>query len=470
MTGPARRVATLLAIAAFTSAYAETRDTYFAGMAGPYPIRVVIHVPGVIPGLAKITVAVPKPEDIRQVSVQPVVWNVPLERAPAPDMATPAAGGEFHAQLWLMVAGSYGVRVVVQGVQGEGITTVPVTAVAYERLDMPLPLNILLLGLAGFLAVGMITIVRAAATESVLPPGQEPEKRDRRRGWIGLAAASGVAALVLVGGNAWRQGADGRYRQRLYHPPAVLASVTGETPHVLRLEVRDSSWLRRRRQRPLVNDEGSAAHIFLINDGAFAHLHPFAVVSGTFETTLPPLPQGRYQVFVEVVDSTGFTETLTSTADLPAPPPAKGSQRANREADGFWFVESDQRSCLVVSEANPCRRMADESTITLRPDRGFAFSLRNVNEILKVDWTSVEAADVVLFSYSGDLVHLRPHGTGPKAAIDHFGSYQEPHEQEVGEVDFPYPLLSPESRRAWVQFRAGGKRLVAQFDLAAQSN
>ena len=470
MTGTTRRVTALLAIAVVTSAYAGTRDTYFTGMAGPYPIRVVVHVPGVIPGLAQITVAVPKPEDIHQVSVQPVVWNLPPDRAPAPDIATPAQGGEFHAQLWLMVSGSYGVRVLVRGVQGDGITTVPVTAVAYQRLDMPLPLNILLLALTGFLALGLITIVRAAASESVLPPGQAPDQRDRRRGWIGFAAASAWAALVLVGGNAWRESADRRYRQRLYHPPELLASVTGDTTHVLRLEVRDTSWLRVRRQRPLVKDEGFAAHVFLVSDATFAHLHPLVVAPGTFETMLPALPQGRYQVFVEVVDSTGFTETLSSTTDLPAPRPVTSSRSADKGVDGFWFVESDQHTCLVVSEVNPCRRMADESTVTLRPDRGFAFSLRKVNELLDVDWTSTEAADVVLLNNSGELVHLRLHGTSPRAAIDHFGSYQKLRRQDPGEVDFPYPLITPESRRVWVQFRAGGKRMVAQFDFAAGGN
>ena len=61
------RLIPVVAIALLASAYAGSRDAYFAGTAGPYPLRAVVHTPGVIPGLASITVAFATPEEISRV-------------------------------------------------------------------------------------------------------------------------------------------------------------------------------------------------------------------------------------------------------------------------------------------------------------------------------------------------------------------------------------------------------------------
>jgi hypothetical protein len=48
-----------LGMSGAATAHVGTFDVAFAGDAGPYPVRVSIRQPGVIPGLAQITIRTP---------------------------------------------------------------------------------------------------------------------------------------------------------------------------------------------------------------------------------------------------------------------------------------------------------------------------------------------------------------------------------------------------------------------------
>ena len=50
------RLLAIGAIALVASAHVGSPDTYFEGSAGPYAVRVIVRNPGVVPGLAQITV------------------------------------------------------------------------------------------------------------------------------------------------------------------------------------------------------------------------------------------------------------------------------------------------------------------------------------------------------------------------------------------------------------------------------
>ena len=63
-------------------------NAYFEGMAGPYPLRVIVRTPGVIPGLAQITVRVTGQPEPDQITVRPLRSDAGLEGAPPPDTAS----------------------------------------------------------------------------------------------------------------------------------------------------------------------------------------------------------------------------------------------------------------------------------------------------------------------------------------------------------------------------------------------
>ena len=68
-----------------THAHLGSPNIYFEGPAGPYPIRVTIQPPGVVPGLAQIHVRA-RSDDVEKVTVLPVRWNAGTRGAPAPDV------------------------------------------------------------------------------------------------------------------------------------------------------------------------------------------------------------------------------------------------------------------------------------------------------------------------------------------------------------------------------------------------
>ncbi|MBI4500206.1 MAG: hypothetical protein HY700_03500 [Gemmatimonadetes bacterium] len=459
----------LLAVAG--SPHLADQDTYFQGRAGPYAVRVVVETPGVIPGLATIQITISNPDPVQQVTVQPLAWSVPAEQAPAADLAKATENpGEYQAHLWLMISGSYGVRVTIRGEAGAGAVTVPVSAVAYQRLDIPRPLAAALLGLATFLTLGLVTIVRSAARASTLAPGEAPDSRARKRGWMGLVSGCVLVAALLIGGRAWWSAVDSQYRQRLYRAPQVKAAIS-DRPGILTIAVQDSTWVQRRRRFPLATDEGKMAHVFLIGDsatGGFAHLHPFAANGGTFEVALPPLPSGHYRLFTEVTDSVGFTQIMPGTIDIPAA--TRGTSRRAPVPDGFWLIGGETSRCPAVPITALCRVVTDGSAIDLRPGPVLRFSLRNARaEPLAVDWSSDESADAVLLESGGRMTHLRPHGTPSRAAIAHFAPEQAGwRSDEPGEVDFPYPLSDFQGGRIWLLVRTGGKLMGAAFDIGAE--
>ena len=372
LAAPPARLAALLAVAVVCWGHVGSPNVFFEGLAGPYPVRIVVRPPAVIPGVAEIAVRVrsPRPPTGRRdesglrrlaVTAQPVQWDAGPEGAPPPDAAAPVRGdpGLYAARLWLMTASSYDVRVAVAGSAGRGSVVVPVSSAASGRLGMRGGVVVALLALAALLVCGLLSLIGAAVRESTLAPGELPRPHDRRRARLATAAAGVLVALLLLGGKRWWDGIDAAYRQHLYQPYHVAAGVRADGPQLLlQLTVADPRW-RGRDWTPLVPDHGKLMHLFLVRTpglDAFAHLHPVPVPAAAaggrdggalaqreaaseaavFRAALPRLPPGAYRLYADITQESGFAETLTATVDLPAPPPPPAPfdrQRPSQQPD-----------------------------------------------------------------------------------------------------------------------------------------
>jgi hypothetical protein len=326
--------------------------------------------------------------------------------------------------------------------------------------------------------------VGAAARESALPPEQAPDGRRIRRARLAMVVSVLVFAAALAGARAWWRAVDAAFRSGLYRPRAVRAAVLDSADsRTLRVTFADSgddpgAWA------PLVPDHGHLVHLFLVRDSTlatFAHLHPVAVDSVTFEARLPPLEPGRYRLYGDIVHETGFAETLTGRVDIPAPrrvwhpsdpddawissPAADTASRA-RLTDGSTLTWA--RTELRVN-ADVSLRFAlqgpDQRPAILEPYMGMAGHLMLTRgdgavfvHLHPAGTISVGAQQTFLRRERGDtitgaLAHRLATAPEPPMAPD-FGST----------VSFPYAFPQPGHYRLWVQVKRSRRILTGVFD------
>jgi hypothetical protein len=483
-------VAFAFGVTLVASAHVGSSNAYFAGMAGPYSVRVIVRMPGVIPGLAQISVRVAGESAPSVVTVRPLRWDAGLEGAPPPDTAQAVSGeqGLYSAELWLMTVGSYSVHVRVSGPEGEGTVFVPVTAVAERRLDMNRAMAVGLIGAVLFLFVGAMTVFGAAVRESVLPPGEQPDAKRRRRAAIATALSGVLVAAILWGGWAWWGGVDAAYRAGIFRPLAVTSAVeTGEEGPVLTLRIDDPEWLGRG-WTPLMPDHGKLMHMFLVRDeglGAFAHVHPISADSTSFSVAFPPLPPGSYRIYADIVQESGFTQTLVDTVMVAATTTSRLPEEPDRDPDDSWAVLPELGQARGERFTLPGGRMVTwEAGRQPRVD---------VETVLAFRVSEADGSPAALELYMGMLshaavtrddgsvfIHMHPAGSISMAAQARFERVERAAGSEALGSDMPgaglvaaetdvvsFPFVFPTSGayRIFVQVKIDGAVETAVFDV-----
>jgi hypothetical protein len=320
----------LAACALPASAHVGSPDVFLEGNAGPYKLFVTVRVPQVIPGIAEIEIR-SESNNVSEIRIAPMQLTGPGSQfAPAAEAAERSKDDAqfFRGSLWLMEFGSLQVRIEADGASGKGLLAVPIPAVAQRMLPMQRPLGAFLFGLMIVLALAMVSIVAAAVREGNLAPGAPaPAARGRRVRFAAAIAAFTVMAVLTLGGLWWK--ADARqYARHIYTPPAIEAAISADGQLILRAAPMLMTSGNPRRPADLINfndlilDHEHLMHLFLIRSpgmDVFWHLHPQRTGSGSFAQTLPAMPAGHYQIFADVVLSSGFPVTMIGQIDLPAP-------------------------------------------------------------------------------------------------------------------------------------------------------
>ena len=489
-------------------AHIGSPNVFYEGNAGPYPVRVTIRPPGIVPGLAEITVRV-SADTVQRVTVQPVRWDAGTEGAPPPDIAVPVGGDPhlYSAELWLMTGGSYSVYVRVHGESGSGTVVVPVLSVATQSLEMTTGMGLVLAGLGGVLFLGGLSIVGAAVRESVISPGDEPDAGARRRAWRVVGGAAVVLVLAIVGGKIWWDDIETDYLRSIYEPPQVTASTyAGDTSRVLRLHIDDLAW-QKGEWPPLIPDHGKLMHMFIIREphlDNFAHVHPVSVDSDTFDVVIPPLQAGQYRVYADVTHESGFAQTLSNIVEIPQTSAVPKSSTPSSKLEGQSLTSDPDDSWTITPPLNAIQTDAncaetiftftDGTTMTwtwtwtseqenTRLSVGRDVSLRFV--VRSPDGTPVSLEPYMgMFGHAAVrrddgavFVHLHPTGTISMAAQQFFldrengASETDQHAgmlhavtQDDGVVSFPYAFPEPGQYRIWVQVKRDGKVLTGVFD------
>src|SRR5205807_9464662 len=83
--GLALMAAVMLCGPSLAMAHVGSPDVFYDGLVGPYPARVTVRMPGVVPGRAEISVRVQTTEPV-QVSFLPLYSRTVVTNAPAADI------------------------------------------------------------------------------------------------------------------------------------------------------------------------------------------------------------------------------------------------------------------------------------------------------------------------------------------------------------------------------------------------
>jgi hypothetical protein len=312
----------LLLAAAPAYAHVGATSVFLQGNAGPYAVYVTVAPPAVIPGQAQVSVLC-QDAAAASISAQANVLagssarNMPEGQAL---VAGPAGSHEFHGGVWIMTQGSWQVRLTVQGSKGSGTIAVPLAASPVRVMRMSKPFAALLIVLGVLLIAAVASIAAAAVRESALDPGAEPTAADARHGRLGALAATGAAAVLLIGGDLlWRQEID-RYTRNIYQPLEMTPALSGNR---LKLRLRApgiaAEMLALRPLDDLVLDHNHLMHLYAVRwpaMDAVYHLHPAQVSAGEFELALPAMPAGDYRLFADIVHADGFPETAVAQIPL----------------------------------------------------------------------------------------------------------------------------------------------------------
>jgi hypothetical protein len=479
----------VLALAVAAMAHVGSPDTFFAGKAGPYDVRVSVRLPGVIPGRAQVAVriaGVTNPND-QHVTIQAGQWNVGLKGAPPPETAAPVPGDPqlYAAELWFMTATSYQMAVAIDGPSGAGSVMVPVLALATAERPMPASLGAILAALGVFLTAGLLTIIGSAVRETVVPPGSEPDTVRRRRARFAIAGTAIVAGLALWGGNKWWSAEAASYRQSvLYRPFKADAAIAQQGDRRrLTLSVRDERWTGApqplSRYNALLPDHGKLMHLFLLREpglDALAHLHPIArtVQDLDFDADVPSLPPGRYRVYGDIVHESGFAQTLISSVEIANDGAASS---APSDPDDSWFsgaaVPESPIASVDFGDGSRLQWQRGDAAIVAGVERDLRFSVRDQSGVqLPVEPYMGMAAHIVVASRDGAVfAHLHPSGSISMAAMQKFSgdAAADQHAGHVMPVDsavaVPYAFPKAGAYRVFVQVKRDGKVMTGAFDV-----
>jgi hypothetical protein len=484
-------------LAVLLSAHVGSPDVYYSGTAGPYAVNVVVRPPQVVPGIARVVVRAP--ESVRRVSIRPVFWRAGSRGAPSADethrMEGSEGGGTFEGSLWLMARGAYSVDVIVDGDEGSAHVLVPVASVATGRLALGPALGALLVVLGIVLVAGLINIVYKAAGESLVEAGAVVDRDRARRARRTAAIAVPILAAALLGGARWWGAVDADYQRRMYRPVPLALSLDGRD---LVIRARDTLYSSNGRPLGYVPDHGKPMHLFLVNDDqprtAFAHLHPRALDSGTvpaFGTRVPPLPGGRYHVYADVVDETGFERTMVGSLVLTDTMLPAGALHATSEGDDAWFVGDPARTDTVRSSDGSLMRLQVSPSGLLRAKDDLTFKVavqdRSGRPVALQPYLGMSAHAVVVRVDGEVYVHLHPMGTVSMAAQEAFVardrgdttsdgrlllssqgsmSMDATGDSPVTSASFPYSFPSAGSYRVFVQVKHDGRVFTGAWALS----
>jgi hypothetical protein len=478
-------IAALIVIARPASAHVGSPNVFYEGDAGPYHLFVTVRVPQVIPGVADIEIRASS-DNVRQISTAVATLTGPGSKyVPVPDVAKRSKVDPryFTSSLWLMASGSMRVLLKVNGARGPAEMSVPVPAFATGMLPMPKWLGAMLLILALGLAVGAISIVRAAARESRVEPGAPVPPHYQRSGRRATIIMTVLVAAIFFGAFHWWNSDAQNYAAiaTYYKGPKLTATLSGADRITIRPT--DEIWLRYEKVDEMVPDHGHVMHLFLVRTPGIDriwHLHPERTDKGSFEENLPSMEPGHYKVFADLVDKSGFPWTLVGTIDLPN---VQTTPMSGDDSEGIAspVVDSSDTISVTLADGTKVTWKRDTQPIKANAPMFLQFQIDDQTGKPASDlepYMGMAAHAEIIRSDLSVFAHIHPSGSVPMASLmmasadttasSPMAGMEMPTDKVSPELSLPYGFPKPGQYRIFLQFKRAGHIDTAAFDTHVQ--
>ena len=430
-------------------------NVVYEGKAGDIPIRVFVKLPGVVPGLADVSIKV-FTDNIQKVTIQPNKKDKDRKsKSPPPDVADPIKGEKnlFSAQLWLMDYGSYSLDIRLYQNQNVHRASIPVNSISSRVLEMTQGTTILLSTLLCLLFFGAINIIRIAYKDSTQSPGDHPNHGKIIKSYIVTLVSLIIFSAIIYGGKSWWDNIDTAYQNNIFQTLENKIEIFDNGKEkFMSIEIIDELW-KQNRMADIIPDHGKIMHIYLISDDyeSIAHLHPSRTEnSDVFVVKMPPV---------------NFRDSM------------KGYER---DLDDSWLINSDENRITWID-----KKYSYKSGENI--DLQFQV-MKNGKPAVLEPYISMGGHAALLKKDQTVFVHIHPIGTISMASQEMF---QESYVQNIvdqddicffgfvndstdnnysnispnGEVSFPSINLDNTGEYGlWVQVKSDGEVITQKFD------
>jgi hypothetical protein len=333
--------------------------------------------------------------------------------------------------------------------------------------------------------------------ESRLDAGVAPDAAARRRGRIAGAIAVCVAIGVVLLGNSWWAVEASNYGRYVYKPLEGTTTVAADGR--LGLTLRDPGWIGSRKLDDFVADHDHLVHLFIVSPtlDRFWHLHPAETATGRFEQRLPDMPQGRYELFADLVHATGVSETVVTQLDAPEihgtalagddsaftvrlkpdpttvrlkpDPTYDGRSNAPEVVSGFSRTDDPNSHIVWVRDAQP---------LTTKRLTMFTFRVDDASGQPATDlelYMGMPGHAIFVRRDRQVFAHVHPAGSASMAALAigqralqatdaTVAAHAHPASALPATVSFPYGFPEPGDYRIFVQVKRSGRIVTGAFD------
>jgi len=439
-------------------AHVGSPDVYVRGDAGPYTIFVSVHPPVTVPGAAEI--------DVRSTDPAITAVNVISGDAGAVSLKEFSQEQKFVGSAWVPAgARMWKLRVQVSGSRGAGEMLVPVTLPAVartgERWLWPVGL-----GSAGALLLAMSAVMmrrRHVPLAEVRRQGQDAAPAQRQM-LVWMLLMDGVILLGLCGWSVARA-----EQVRSLMPAMQIAMQDGGVMDLKLMRVAGGHELD-----DLALDHEHLMHLFLIrmpDMDVVLHLHPVVVNAGKdsaeFTETMPPMADGTFAIYADVVHGDGVAETVTSVAGLPM---QVGHALMGDDSVGV-VARGVGEGCGATAVLADGYRMMLACNGSLKAKTGLLLrvALVDAEGNVPADMTNYMGmgGHAAIVARDGSVfAHIHPMGTVMVASAMSSMVGMEMPVSNV--VEFPYGFPKAGEYRVFVQMKHGAVVETGAFDLSVQ--